>query len=158
MAICRVLKKQVGKIKLLNIFHMTDPIADMLTRIRNASMVGKTEVVLPMSKIKLEIAKILEKEGWIQKAEIVNIDSEKNSTKIFDQIKIILKYKKSGRPVITSIKRISKPGLRIYVKKEELPRVLNNYGVAIISTSSGLMTNKTAKSKGLGGEVLCQIY
>lgn len=137
---------------------MTDPIADMLTRIRNASAVNKNEVVLPMSKVKYEIAKILEKEGWIQKVEVVKADVEKNKTKAFDQLKIVLKYKKSGKPFIKSLKRISKPGLRIYVDKNDLPRVLNNLGMAIISTSQGMMTNKEARKTGVGGEVICEIY
>jgi small subunit ribosomal protein S8 len=130
----------------------------MLTRIRNASIIGKPEVVLPMSKIKLQIAKILEVESWIQKAEIIKSKSSKNEASAFDELKITLKYKKSGRPAITSLKRISKPGLKVYVDKNNLPRVLNNYGIAIISTSGGLMTNKEARRKGVGGEVLCEIY
>ena len=137
---------------------MTDPISDMLTRIRNAFMVGKNEVVLPMSKVKYEVAKILEKEGWVQKVDFIKGDNEKNSTSKFDQIKIVLKYKKSGKSYITSLKRISKPGLRIYVSKSELPRVLNNLGIAIISTSKGMMTNKEARKNNMGGEVICEIY
>ena len=133
---------------------MTDPIADMLTRIRNASMVKKNEVNIPMSKIKLEIARILKKEGWV-----LDVKEEKSQEKqIFNEIKINLKYKKSGKPFISSIKRISKPGLRVYVKKDNLPKVLNNMGFAIISTPEGLMTNKEARKKGLGGEVLCEVY
>jgi small subunit ribosomal protein S8 len=136
---------------------MIDPIADMITRIRNASAVKKFEVVLPMSKIKFEVAKILEKEGWVQKTEVIKgVGGEDGCA--FDRLKIVLKYKKSGRSVITSLKRISKPGLRIYVKKEELPRVLNNMGIAIISTPQGIMTNREARKKGIGGEVLCEIY
>jgi len=140
---------------------MTDPIADMLTRIRNASIVRKTELVLPMSKIKLAVAKILEKESWIQKAERIPAGTalvNKDGVSKFDQIKIVLKYKKSGRSSITNIKRISKPGLRIYVGKDEMPRVLNGFGIAVISTSQGLMTNKEARQKKIGGEVLCEIY
>lgn len=136
---------------------MIDPIADMLTRIRNASAVKKFEVILPMSKIKLEVAKILEKEGWIQKVEAVKGGGEDVSSR-FDQLKIVLKYKKSGRPAITSLKRVSKPGLRVYAKKDELPKVLNNLGIAIISTPQGIMTNKEARKKGVGGEILCEIY
>ncbi len=136
---------------------MTDPIADMLTRIRNASAVKKTEVVLPMSKIKYEVAKIMEKEAWIKSAKIEKFDKNKEQSK-FDQLRIILKYKKTGKSVITNIRRISKPGLRIYVDKNNLPKVLNNLGIAIISTSQGLMTNKEARKNGLGGEVLCEIY
>lgn len=136
---------------------MTDPIADMLTRIRNASMVKKHEVVLPMSKLKFEIAKILKKEGWILDVEVIEPSADKTKHK-FNEIKINLKYKKSGKPFITRITRISKPGLKVYVKKDNLPRVLNNLGFAIISTPQGLMTNKEARKKGLGGEVLCEVY
>ena len=137
---------------------MTDPIADMLSRIRNAQAVKKTEVVLPMSKIKEQIARILKQEGWILDVAVIKASGKKNMDNAFDQLKLTLKYKKSGRPSITSIKRISKPGLRIYVDKNNLPVVLNNLGMAIISTPGGLMTNKTAKKSGLGGEVLCEIY
>lgn len=137
---------------------MTDPIADMLTRIRNASAVKKEEVVLPMSKIKFNIAKILEAGGWLGKVEVIKGDGQKNSASSFDVLKFALKYDRNGRSVITSLKKISKPGLKIYRSKDELPRVLNNMGIAIISTSQGLMTNKEAKKKGVGGEVICEIY
>jgi small subunit ribosomal protein S8 len=137
---------------------MTDPIADMLTRIRNASAVQKSELVLPMSKIKFEIAEILKKEGWIQDVSREKIQSEGSNSSNFDELKIVLRYKKSGKPVITSLKRISKPGLRIYVDKNSIPRVLNNLGMAILSTSQGLMTNREARKRGLGGEVLCEVY
>ena len=137
---------------------MTDPIADMLTRIRNASAVHKPEVVMPMSKIRYEIAKILKQEGWILDAKIIKGEGKKNQTDKFDQLVIGLKYKKSGKSVILKLKRISKPGLRIYVKRNNLPKVLNNLGIAIISTPQGLMTNKRARKVGLGGEVLCEIY
>lgn len=136
---------------------MTDPISDMLTRIRNASLVKKTEVVLPMSKIKHEIAKILEKDGWIEKVEVIKSAGAKNGSKVFDELKIKLKYN-NKKSAIKSLKRISKPGLRVYVDKDKLPRVLNNLGIAIISTSQGLMTNKDARKKKIGGEVLCEIY
>lgn len=129
---------------------MTDPIADMLTRIRNASAVKKTEVVLPFSKIKYQIAEILKESGWLK-------DVEKIKGK-FAQIRVELKYDKDGQSTILSIKRISKPGRRIYVDKNNLPVVLNNLGIAIISTSRGLMTNREAKRKSLGGEVICEIY
>ncbi len=134
-----------------------DPIADMFTRIRNASAVKKTEIVLPMSKLKLEVAKILETEGWIKKAAIIagGLDGKHNN---FDELQIQLKYRKNGKPQISSIKRISRPGLRIYVGKDEIPTVLNNYGMAILSTSKGLMTNKEAKKQKIGGEVLGEIY
>jgi len=137
---------------------MTDPIADMLTRIRNASAVKKAEVVLPMSRIKYEIAKILEREGWIHEAKVEKSTVEKNKTAAFNDLVIKLKYKKSGRPVLTHIKRVSRPGLRIYTRNDKLPQVLNNLGIAIISTPQGLMTNKEARKKGVGGEVICEIY
>jgi len=137
---------------------MMDPIADMLTRIRNASAIRKPEVVLPMSKIKLNIGKILEKEGWVERTEVIKADGQKNQGGSFDQLRVILKYKSDGKAAISSIKRISKPSLRVYVTKEELPRVLNNLGIAIISTSKGLMTNKEARKNGMGGEVVCEIY
>lgn len=137
---------------------MMDPIADMLTRIRNASAIKKEEVVLPMSKIKYAISQILVSEGWLAKAEVIKGVGKKNNSSVFDELKLILKYKKDGSPAISSIKRISKPSLRVYAGKDELPRVLNNFGIAIISTPDGLMTNKLAKKKGVGGEVLCEIY
>ncbi len=133
---------------------MTDPIADMLTRIRNGSKVRKEKVFVPFSKIKLEIAKILKREGFI--TDFAEIKPETEGYK-FGGIDIFLKYEE-GKSVITEIKRVSKPGLRKYVSKEQLPIVLNNYGLAILSTSTGLMTNKQAKKAGLGGEVLCEIY
>ena len=129
---------------------MTDPIADMLTRIRNASKVKKREVILPFSNLKYEVAKILKETNWINEAE--KIKSK------FNQLRLELKYGKGGLPAITNIKRISRPGRRVYVNKENIPIVLNNLGVAILSTSRGLMTNKEAKKKGLGGEVICEIY
>lgn len=135
----------------------TDPIADMLTRIRNASSVGKQEVMVPMSKVKYEIAKILEGENWVRKVEIEEVPGKKKGVK-FNRIKILLRYKKSGRSVMTALDRVSRPGLRVYVGKEEIPKVLNDFGIAILSTPQGVMTNKEAKEKGIGGEVLCKIY
>ncbi len=134
-----------------------DPIADMFTRIRNASAVKKTEIVLPISKLKYEVAKILEAEGWIKKATIIpgGLDGQHNR---FDELELQLKYRKNGKPQIASIKRISRPGLRIYVGKDEIPTVLNNYGIALLSTSKGLMTNKEAKKQRIGGEVLGEIF
>jgi small subunit ribosomal protein S8 len=134
-----------------------DPIADMFTRIRNASAVKKTEVVLPMSKLKYEVAKILEQESWIKKAEIIPGGLNGKHTS-FDELKISLKYHKNGKPQIGSIKKISRPGLKIYVGKDEIPTVLNNFGMAIISTSKGLMTNKEARKQKIGGEVLGEIF
>lgn len=138
---------------------MTDPIADMLTRIRNASMVKKAEIVLPLSKLKLEIAKIMEKEGWVGQTEVIKGDNQsKNKSAAFDRLRIVLKYNEERQPRISSLKRISKPGARVYVGKDDLPRVLNNIGVAIISTPKGLMTNRDARKNQLGGEVICEIY
>jgi len=137
---------------------MTDPIADMLTRIRNALAVKKHEVVMPMNKIKYEIAKILKEEGLIYDVEIKEASGKKNKTRVFNELVVILKYRKSGKPCLMSLRRVSKPGLRIYVKKNNLPKVLNNLGIAIISTPQGLMTNKRARKKGLGGEVICEVY
>ena len=136
---------------------MMDPIADMFTRIRNASAVNKALVVLPLSKIKYEIAKILETEGWIKKAEVIpgGLAGKHNN---FDELQIYLKYRKNGKPQINSIQRVSRPGLRIYVANNEIPTVLNNFGIAIISTSAGLMTNKKAKKERIGGEVIGEIF
>ena len=136
---------------------MTDPIADMLTRIRNAQAVNKKTVVLPMSKIKYNIAKILAQNGWVEKVEIVKVAAKKNGGQGFNDLKIELKYR-NGQPAISSLKKISTPGRRVYANKTELPRVLNNLGIAIISTSRGLLTNKEAKKQGVGGEVICEIY
>lgn len=129
----------------------------MLTRIRNAQAVNKKTVTLPMSKIKHGIAKILEQNGWVEKVEIVKIAARKNSSSSFNEIKIDLKYR-NGQPAISFIKKISTPGRRVYANKNELPKVLNNLGIAIISTSKGLLTNKEAKKQGIGGEVICEIY
>lgn len=140
----------------------TDPISDMLTRIRNASAVNKDELVLPYSKAKFRVAQILQKNGYVKKAEKIDslLDQDKfsrNKNFLFNQLRIELKYK-DEKPVITSIKRISKPGRRVYVGKDKLPHVLNNLGIAIVSTSQGLMTNKEARKKGLGGEIICEVY
>ncbi len=134
-----------------------DPIADMFTRIRNASAVKKSDIVLPMSKLKYEVAKILQQEGWIKKAMVVpgGLEGKHNN---FDELSLQLKYRKNGKPQITSIKRTSKPGLKIYVSKTEIPTVLNHFGTAIISTSSGVMTGKDAKKKQIGGEVIGEIF
>lgn len=111
-----------------------------------------------MSKIKHGIANILKEDGWVYDVAVIKGEGKKNKAEAFDQLKIVLKYRKNGKSVISSIKRISKPGLRVYAKKDELPKVLNNFGTAIISTPKGLMTNKQAKFQGLGGEVICEIY
>ena len=130
---------------------VTDTIADMLTRIRNANAMRYEEVIIPSSKLKLEIANIFKNEGYIYIFELVDED------KVEKNIKITLKYNNKER-VITGLKRISKPGLRVYAKVEDVPRVLNGLGTAIISTSQGLMTDKEARSKNLGGEVLLYIW
>lgn len=127
---------------------MTDPIADLLTRIRNAQLAGQREVVLPYSKLKYAIAQVLEKEGWI--VGLASQDHQKF-------LKILLKYD-GGKPVIQSLKRVSKPGRRVYVGRTELPRVLNGLGMAIISTPQGLMTADQARKSKLGGEVICEIF
>ncbi|MFA6410540.1 MAG: 30S ribosomal protein S8 [Candidatus Buchananbacteria bacterium] len=131
---------------------MTDPIADMLTRVRNALAVRKPEVVLPFSKIKMAIAEILKQHGYVKQVEKI----ENPGTK-FNEIRIVLKYN-GKEPAIENLKRISKPGRRVYVSKDKLPVVLNSLGIAIVSTPQGLMTNKEAKKKNLGGELICEIY
>lgn len=131
--------------------NTTDPIADMLTRIRNANSSKHKTVDVPSSKIKVSIAEILFKEGYIKSFEEI-----KDGTQGI--IRITLKYDEKGTRVIDGIKRISKPGLRIYAGKDELPKVLNGLGVAIISTSKGLKTDKEAREAGLGGEVLAYIW
>jgi len=128
---------------------MTDPIADMLTRVRNALAVKKSEVVLPYSKIKYEIGKILKKEGYLE-------DVERLEDK-FTTLKLVLKYV-DREPVIKHIKRISKPGCRVYVGREEIPYVLNDFGFSILSTSQGLMTNKQARRARIGGELICEVW
>ena len=130
---------------------VTDPIADMLTRIRNANAMRYKEVEIPSSKVKVEIAKILKNEGFINDYKI-----KKNN--IQDVIVLSLKYGDNKERVITGLKRISKPGLRVYAKWEEIPKVLNGLGIAIISTSKGVMTNKEAAELKIGGEVLCYVY
>lgn len=126
-----------------------DPISDMLTRIRNSLLARKKEVLIPFSKIKMSIAEILVREGWIAKAEKVE--------GLPENIKIELKYI-NKEPAITSLQRVSVPSRRMYVDKDHLPKVRNNLGIAIISTSQGLMTNKEAGQKKIGGELLCEIY
>jgi len=126
---------------------MTDPIADMLIRIRNAQMVGHVEVVMPGSKLKAAIAKVLKDEGYIE-----DFALRDNSGK--NELAIALKYY-AGRPVIERLERVSKPGLRVYKGRNDIPRVMNGLGVAILSTSRGVMTDRKARADGLGGEVLC---
>lgn len=126
---------------------MTDPISDMLTRIRNAQLAGQREVVVPYAKLKYALASLLEKEGWI-----TGLASLEQNTKL----KLLLKYD-GNQPVITMIKRISTPGRRIYVSRHDIPHVVNGLGTAILSTPKGLMTGAEARKAKLGGEVICEI-
>ena len=126
---------------------VTDPIADMLTRIRNANAMKYKEVSMPTSKLKVEIAKILNDEGFIESYKL----EEK-------KLILTLKYTEKKEKVITGLKRISKPGLRVYAKATEMPKVLNGFGIAIVSTSAGIMTDKNARAKDLGGEVMAYIW
>lgn len=128
---------------------MTDPIADMLTRIRNASNVRKAEVVIPFSKLKMGIASILAREGYVAKAE------QKQDRHPY--IVITLKYS-NGESVISHIKRISTPGHRTYIKKDNIARILNGFGIAILSTPQGLLTDKEARKAKTGGELICEVY
>jgi small subunit ribosomal protein S8 len=132
---------------------MTDPIADLLTRIRNAMMAGHKVVEAPASNLKKEIARILFEKGYILSYKVVDGENKQN------MLKIALKYNpKSKKPAIKKIERASRPGLRRYIGGDEMPRVLNGLGIAIISTSKGLMTDKEAKKENIGGEVLCYVY
>lgn len=130
---------------------MTDPIADMLTRLRNASSAGHEKVVIPMSTIKAKLAEVLKAEGFI-KDFILHKDPVQGS------ITVVLRYSASKEPAITGIKRISKPGLRRYNNKREIPDVLDGLGIAILSTSQGVLVDRDAKAKGLGGELLCTVW
>ncbi|MCI5938350.1 MAG: 30S ribosomal protein S8 [Bacilli bacterium] len=130
---------------------MTDPIADMLTRIRNANQMKHLTVLVPASKIKLEILKVIKEEGYIEDAEFV--EDGKQGT-----IKVTLKYTDKKERVIKGITRISKPGLRVYAKSTEMPKVLNGLGIAVVSTSNGVMTDREARQKHLGGEVIAYIW
>ena len=130
---------------------VTDTIADMLTRIRNANQMRYQEVSVPASNLKISLAKILKDEGFIE-------DYKVNDDNVQGTIEITLKYGKNKERVITGLKRISKPGLRVYAKSTEIPKVLNGLGIAVISTSHGVMTDKDARKQNLGGEVLCYIW
>ena len=128
---------------------MTDPIADMLTRIRNGQMAGRADVDMPASSIKFEIARVLKEEGYIE-------DFVRREQDGKNELVVTLKYH-NGRPVIDHIRRISRPGLRVYKRKDELPRVLGGLGIAIVSTPRGVMSDRAARSAGQGGEVLCVV-
>lgn len=129
----------------------TDPIADMLTRVRNALGVKHTQVIAPSSEMKVSIAKVLREEGYIQGYDVTKDHPQ-------PMLRIWLKYTDDGEPAITVLKRVSKPGCRVYVGRHEVPRVRSGMGVAILSTSKGVMTDKKARGLGIGGEVLCYVW
>jgi small subunit ribosomal protein S8 len=128
---------------------MSDPIADMLTRIRNGQMAGHSNVVIPSSKVKLAIAKVLADEGFVSTYSVKENDGKA-------ELSVDLKYYE-GKPVIEMIKRVSRPGLRVYKNKDELPEVIGGLGIALISTSKGIMTDRDARKSGIGGEVICYV-
>jgi small subunit ribosomal protein S8 len=135
---------------------MTDPIADMLTRIRNAVMSGQALTAMPLSKVKVEIAKILKEEGYLENFEVA--DGEQPSQKV---LRLKIKYigeRRERKPVLTGLERVSRPGRRIYTKKQEIPWVLSGIGVAILSTPKGIMTGQRARQLGVGGEILCKVW
>ena len=129
----------------------SDPIADMLTRIRNANQAEKDVVNIPASNIKKGIAEILDEEGFVDDVKLIERHPQ-------NDVRLYLKYGKNDEKVITGLKRISKPGLRVYVDKNEIPEVLGGLGIAILSTSNGVMSDKEARKKGIGGEVLCYVW
>ncbi len=130
---------------------LTDPVADMLTRIRNANRAMHDKVEMPTSRMKEEITRILKEEGYIKDFRVIKGES-------FDTLLIELKFGRNRERVLTDLKRVSKPGRRVYARKDRLPRVLGGLGVAILSTSSGLVTGRTAQERGVGGEVVCFIW
>jgi small subunit ribosomal protein S8 len=135
---------------------MTDPIADMLTRIRNSVMSGQAMTAMPSSKVKVEIAKILKEEGYLENYEIA--DGERPSQKV---LRVKIKYigeRRERKPVLTNLERVSRPGRRVYTKKQEIPWVLSGIGVAILSTPKGIMTGQRARQLGVGGEILCKVW
>ena len=129
---------------------VSDPIADMLTRIRNAVMVRHDSVLIPASRVKIAIAKILKEEGFVKEFEIIKAKPQQ-------MIRIHLKYDQESQPILTGLERVSKPGLRVYVGKKEIPRVAGGMGISILSTSRGVMTGQQAWSQGIGGELLCYV-
>jgi len=135
---------------------MTDPIADMLTRIRNAVMSGQALTAMPLSKVKVEIAKILKEEGYLENFEVA--DGGRPSQKV---LRLKIKYigeRRERKPVLTGLERVSRPGRRVYTKKQEIPWVLSGIGVAILSTPKGIMTGQRARQLGVGGEILCKVW
>jgi len=135
---------------------MSDPIADMLTRIRNAQRVEKTEVAMPSSKLKVAIAQVLREEGYIEGFQVADAAAASAAAVGHPELRIGLKYY-AGRPVIERLERVSRPGLRIYRGHKELPQVMNGLGVAIVSTPQGVMTDRKARNQGVGGEILCYV-
>ena len=137
---------------------MTDPIADMITRIRNAVTAKHTRVELPASKLKAEIARILQDEGYIQGFRLVESPAEKSGRQARQMIRIFLKYGPHGERVISGLERISRPGRRVYLGVEDVPTVLGGLGTSILTTSRGVMTGRAARKAGVGGEVLCNVW
>ncbi|MBZ0160428.1 MAG: 30S ribosomal protein S8 [bacterium] len=130
---------------------MTDPIADMLTRVRNANLAVHDTVHIPASRIKVEIAKVLREEGYIRNFKVLTVDNHR-------VLRIYLKYGAGDQRIVSGLRRVSRPGLRVYATSRRLPRVLNGLGVAVLSTSQGIMTERAAKDRGVGGEVLCYVW
>jgi small subunit ribosomal protein S8 len=137
---------------------MTDPIADMITRIRNAVTAKHTRVELPASKLKAEIARILQDEGYIQGFRLVESPAEKTGRQARQMIRIFLKYGPHGERVLSGLERISRPGRRVYLGVDDVPSVLGGLGTSILTTSRGVMTGRAAKKAGIGGEVLCNVW
>lgn len=130
---------------------ISDPIADMLTRVRNANTAYKEHTTMPFSKLKEQIAKILKREGFIKDYQVIKQESQ-------NALRILLKYSSKRQRIITGLKRVSKPGLRVYVSKRKIPRILGGLATVILSTSQGILTDKEAQEKSLGGEILCYIW
>lgn len=128
---------------------LTDPVADMFTRIRNAALAAHIEVAVPLSRLKMEIAKLLHQEGYLRGFQLVSKGLE---------LRLRLSYDEHGEPIVKGLKRVSKPGRRVYVGKDELPRVLGGLGIAIISTAQGIMTDRAARRRGIGGEVIGEVW
>ena len=137
---------------------LTDPIADMLTRIRNANRALHESASMPTSKVKEEIARILKDEGYIKDFKVVQLEDEKNNPLPYRTLVVELKFARDRRRVITDLKRVSKPGRRVYARKDRLPRVLGGLGTAIMSTSVGMITNRQAAERGVGGEVIAFVW
>lgn len=137
---------------------MTDPIADMLTRLRNANLAYHDSVSMPYSKLKLGVAEILQREGYITSFSVADNKNDKGEAAVGQTLTITLKYGRNRERSIAGVRRISKPGLRVYAKHTGLPKVLGGLGIAIISTSQGLLTDRQANSKGVGGEVLAYVW